>query len=99
MKDIAAEVTQTTLRLQQLMGRRVVGADGRHMGRVVECLAEADGDELRVVGLLVGPGAWITRFGSAGKHAGRFVPWEDIVTLTPRITLRPAADKAWASAP
>jgi sporulation protein YlmC with PRC-barrel domain len=92
MSAMAAEGTHTTLRLQQLMGRRVVGADGRHIGRVVECLADAEGDELRVRGLLVGPGAWITRFGSAGKQAGRFVPWEHIVTLTPHITLRPLAD-------
>jgi sporulation protein YlmC with PRC-barrel domain len=76
----------------QLMGRRVVDADGRHIGRVVECLAEADRDELRVVGLLVGPRAWTARFGSALGDAGRFVQWEEIATLEPYISLRPRAD-------
>jgi sporulation protein YlmC with PRC-barrel domain len=92
MITVPPDVTRTTIRLQQLMGRRVVGADGRHIGRVVECLAEPDGDELRVTGLLVGPHAWAARFGSASGHAGRFVRWEEIAALDSRITLRPRAD-------
>jgi sporulation protein YlmC with PRC-barrel domain len=92
MNAVSADVTRTTLRLQQLMGRRVVDADGRHIGRVVECLAEPDGDELRVVGLLVGARAWAARFGSALGQGGRFVRWEEIAALEPCITLRPRAD-------
>jgi sporulation protein YlmC with PRC-barrel domain len=82
----------TTLRVQQLMGRRVVDADGRRIGRVVECLAEPDGDELRVVGLLVGWRAWAARFGSARGDAGRLVQWEEIEALDPHISLRPTAE-------
>jgi sporulation protein YlmC with PRC-barrel domain len=86
------DTTRTTLQLQHLMGRRVVDAAGRRVGRVVECLAEADGDDLRVVGLLVGPGAWAARFGSAVGYKGRFVKWEEIATLVPHITLWASAD-------
>ena len=92
MKAEPTEVPRTTLRLQQLLGRRVVSADGRHIGRVVECLAEADGEELRVEGLLVGPRAWSGRFGSASGHTGRLVRWEEIATLVPYIALRSRAD-------
>jgi sporulation protein YlmC with PRC-barrel domain len=92
MTEEPAGVARTTLRLQQLMGRRVVDADGRRVGRVVECLAEPDGDELRVTGLLVGPHAWAARFGSASGHAVRFVRWEEIAALDPHITLRPRAE-------
>ena len=89
---VPAGVAHTTLRLQQLIGRRVVDSGGRRIGRVAECLAEADGDELRVVGLLVGPGAWAARYGSAVGQAGRLVRWEEILTLTPHIILRPRAE-------
>ena len=82
----------TTLRVQQLMGRRVVDANGRRIGRVVECLAEPDGDELRIVGLLVGWRAWAARFGSAWGDAGRLVQWEEIEALDPHISLRPMAE-------
>jgi len=92
MSAVPTDLTRTTIRLQQLMGRRVVGADGRRLGRVVECLAEPDGDELRVIGLLVGPRAWAARFGSASGLSGRFVQWEEIASLAPHITLRPQAD-------
>ncbi len=92
MSVAASEAAPVTLRLQRLMGRPVVDADGRRLGRVVECVAEPDGDDLRVVGLLVGPGAWSVRFGNAPAPAGRFVPWEAIAALAPRITLRPRAE-------
>ncbi len=78
-----------TIRLQQLMGRRVIDADGRRLGRVAECLAEADGGELRVIGLLVGSRAWSARFGSASTLGGRLVHWEEIAELAPHIVLRP----------
>jgi sporulation protein YlmC with PRC-barrel domain len=86
------DTMRATLQLQHLMGRRVVDADGRRVGRVVECLAEADGDDLRVVGLLVGPGAWAARFGSAVGYKGRFVKWEDIAAIEPCITLQTPVD-------
>jgi sporulation protein YlmC with PRC-barrel domain len=92
MSGTPVDAAPTTLRLQQLMGRKVVDADGRRVGRVVECLAEADGDELCVVGLLVGPRAWAARFGSGVGHAGRLVTWEEIAALEPYITLQVPVD-------
>src|SRR5690242_17918616 len=81
-----------TLRVQELLGRVVVDAAGQRLGRVVECIAEPRGEELRVVALLVGPTAWWARFGPTQVAGGRRVRWEDIATLSPRITLRPSAD-------
>jgi sporulation protein YlmC with PRC-barrel domain len=80
-----------TLRVQELLGRVVVDAAGRRLGRVVECIAEPWGEELRVVALLVGPGAWWGRFGPAAVD-GRRVRWEEIAALSPHITLHPGTD-------
>lgn len=77
-----------TLRLQELIGRVVVDADGQRLGRVVECIAAPRGDELRVVELLVGTRSWATRFGPGEGARGRRVRWEQIATLAPHITLR-----------
>ncbi len=79
-----------TVRVQELIGRVVVDAAGRRLGRVVECIAEPWGDELRVTTLLVGPRSWATRFGATGRVEGRRVRWEEIAALAPRIALRPA---------
>jgi sporulation protein YlmC with PRC-barrel domain len=76
------------LRLQELMGRQVVDTAGRRVGRVVDVVAEPWGDELRVTALLVGPSAWAARFGPLPGVGGRQVPWQDIVGLSPRITIR-----------
>jgi sporulation protein YlmC with PRC-barrel domain len=81
-----------TLRVQDLIGRVVVDAAGQRLGRVVECIAEPRGEELRVVALLVGPGAWWARFGPTQVAGGRRVRWEEIATLSPRITLRPGTE-------
>ncbi len=82
----------STVRLQELMGRVVVDATGRRLGRVVECLAERRGDDLCVTTLLVGPRAWIGRFGSGSGNRGRQVRWDDIVALAPHIMVRTSAD-------
>ena len=36
--------------------------------------------------------AWAARYGSAVGQAGRLVKWEEILTLTPHIILRPRAE-------
>jgi sporulation protein YlmC with PRC-barrel domain len=81
-----------TLRVQELLGRVVVDAAGQRLGRVVECIAEPRGEELRVVALLIGPTAWWARFGPTQVAGGRRVRWEEIATLSPRITLRRGAE-------
>ena len=81
-----------TVRLQEVIGRVVVDATGRRLGRVVECLAEPQGDELCVTALLVGPGAWRGRFGPGRGNQGRRVHWDTITALAPHITVRTCAD-------
>ncbi len=96
MSAPGGERQPTALRVQELLGRTVVDAAGRRLGRVVECIAEPRDEELRVVALLVGSGAWWARFGPAQVAGGRRVRWEEIATLAPHITLRPGADGAGA---
>lgn len=79
------------LRIHELIGRVVVDAAGQRLGRVVDCIAEPHGDELRVVALLVGPSSWWARFGPTLDGRGRRVRWEEIATLGPHIALRPGA--------
>jgi len=86
-----AEHDPATVRLQELIGRVVVDAAGRRLGRVVDVVAEPWGDELRVTTLLVGPHAWTARFGATGREGGRRVRWEEIAAFTPRIALRAVA--------
>jgi sporulation protein YlmC with PRC-barrel domain len=83
-----AGVSQTTLRAQRLMGRRVRDHQDRKLGRVYELEVSHVRDELCVTALLVGPGSWLTRFGWARDEHGRRVPWEQIETLDPIIRLR-----------
>ncbi len=82
----------STVRLQELMGRVVVDAAGRRLGRVVECLAERRGDDLCVTALLIGPGAWRGRFGPGRGNHGRRVSWDAITALAPHITVRLPAE-------
>lgn len=50
-------------RYYELVGKRVVTADGRRIGRVGDLLAEGDDGRLCVVALLIGPSAWVRRIG------------------------------------
>jgi sporulation protein YlmC with PRC-barrel domain len=78
--------------VHELLGREVRAADGRRIGRVYDLAADKRGDELCVTGLLVGPSAWLERFGWTKRPHGRTVPWEDIASLQPAIVLRPDAE-------
>lgn len=75
--------------LNQLLGRGVEDAEGKRLGRVVDCLAEREGDQLRVTALMVGRGAWLNRFGWAKGMGGHVLKWQEIETLTPCIRIRP----------
>jgi sporulation protein YlmC with PRC-barrel domain len=82
-----------TLRYHQLIGKRVVSADGQIVGRVADLTAERSGDALVVTALLVGPTAFLRRLG-----LGRWlpfverrpcrVPWRAIERIDDRIRLR-----------
>jgi sporulation protein YlmC with PRC-barrel domain len=45
---------KTEVKLELLLGRRVVDANGERVGRIEEVLADRDGDELLVTQYLVG---------------------------------------------
>jgi len=93
MTDPTTGRAAPTIRLQELRGRPVHDAAGQRLGRVVDCIAEQQGDDLRVTALLVGPGAWAARFGWATRDRGRVVRWEEIAALAPHITLHPTANR------
>ena len=77
-----------TVRLQELMGRQVVDAGGRRVGRVVDFQVERCGDQLCVVALTAGPRTWVARFGWASPDRARHIAWEEIERLDPEIVLR-----------
>lgn len=79
-------------RYHDLVGREVVAASGRRLGRVADLEAERQGDDLRVVALLVGPLAlfdriWSVRTGSSRRRPHR-VPWRDVARVERVIQLR-----------
>lgn len=75
------------LSAQSLMGRKVVDTSGASLGRVFELETKRVGADLCVTALLVGAGTWRTRFGWSTEERGRRVPWEQIISLTPDITV------------
>ncbi len=76
------------IRAQELIGRKVRDADGHDLGRVYDLAVARAGDELRVESLLIGARSWITRFGWSEREHGQRIPWDDIVSLAPDITIR-----------
>ncbi len=77
-----------TIRAEELLGRPVNDAQGKNLGRVYELEAKRVGHDLCVTALLVGPRAWLTRFGWTTKAHGRRVPWEAITSLSPVIIVK-----------
>ena len=79
------------MRLRELVGREVIAASGRSLGRIADLEAERVGDELRVVALLIGPAALFGRVWS--RHIGglhlraRRVPWQDVTRVDARVQL------------
>ena len=63
-----------------LVGRRVLGAEGRVLGRVRDLEAEADGDELRVSGLLIGGSGFLRRLTTLAWEPKR-VQWDAIASI------------------
>ncbi|MEA2326061.1 MAG: hypothetical protein QOE68_1020 [Thermoanaerobaculia bacterium] len=53
---------KTEVKLELLLGTRVVDVDGERVGRIEEVLADRDGDELFVTHYLVGRYALFERF-------------------------------------
>jgi sporulation protein YlmC with PRC-barrel domain len=86
---MSAPDSTTTITAQTLVGRKVVDAAGKKVGRVYELEAKRVGNELCVTAVLIGVGSWLTRFGWTDRGHGRRVPWEQVNGLSPHITLRP----------
>ncbi len=74
----------TTMRLADLIGSRVVAADGTGLGHVVDLVVSRD-DGYRVIALDVGAMAWLDRLdmtkamSAFGPRRGRRqIPWEHV---------------------
>jgi len=92
---MARDVQQ--VRLQELLGRRVLARNGRPIGRIEEIRAAPRGRELAVEEVLVGPDAALERLsasllgralrlvvGGEGRRSGYRVRWGQIDLADPR---------------
>jgi len=80
------------IRGQELLGRRVRDRDGKKIGRVYDLETGHVDGALRVTALMVGAGSWISRFGWSQQPHGTRIPWQDITSLAPEITVRSAGE-------
>ncbi len=76
----------------ELIGKRVVTADGQDIGRLADLDAEADGDKLRVVKLFVGPGALLQRI-AFKVGSSRAIPWDAVARIDKRVELKLRRDE------
>lgn len=78
------------VRLERLLGRRVLDPDGAVVGHIEEVCAETRGEELVVVeyhtgrtGLLerladITVGGWLVRLARRGRHGGYVIHWNQL---------------------
>ena len=88
----------TTMRLDRLLGRRVLTANNRPLGRLEEFRTERQGAAWVVTGCVIGPAGFLERLGLGVrlvlglKHGGGFVARWDQLDLTnperPRLSCR-----------
>jgi sporulation protein YlmC with PRC-barrel domain len=76
------------INVQDLLMRQVVTAEGKKLGRIVDLVAERRGEDLCITQLVVGPSAWLTRFGWKRRNNARTVSWERITSLHPDVRVR-----------
>jgi sporulation protein YlmC with PRC-barrel domain len=72
-------------RYREIVGRHVVTSDGRDAGRVADLVVAPDGDDLRIVALLLGPRALLHRIVRHGQR--RAVAWSAVARLGDRVEL------------
>jgi len=90
-------VSQSTVHVEDLLGRAVTSADGRRVGRIEEVVAERRGHEHEVAAYLLGPGALLERLGVLHRLLGRKprtcrVRWDQLDISSPdrpRLTCSP----------
>ncbi|MDX8152358.1 PRC-barrel domain-containing protein [Patulibacter brassicae] len=79
------------LRLSDLLGARVVGADGRVVGRVRDVRARREDDRFLVEGLVLGTAGIRARLGTRAArrpeplHEGDLVPWDRVAEIAPGV--------------
>ncbi|MEA2645942.1 MAG: hypothetical protein QOE92_1025 [Chloroflexota bacterium] len=81
-----------TVRIADLVGSRIIDADGHSIGRVID-LAVTDGPPYRLTEILSGPWEWLDRLevlGVLSRHLrghpdARHVPWEDVKSFDGRV--------------
>lgn len=86
------------LRYHQLVGKRIVAADGQTVGRLVDLIAEERDGKLRVTALQAGPVAVIYRFGLRWRPLSRMVarrtiPMAHVDHIGDQIRLRVVPDE------
>ncbi len=77
------------LYFHDLIGRQVLTADGRSLGRIANLRAEPRDGKLRVTSLLVGPGALLERIASRVPFTE--VSWSLVRRVGERVELRATA--------
>jgi sporulation protein YlmC with PRC-barrel domain len=82
------------IRYHELIGKPVRAADGAHVGRVTDLIAERQRDTLCVTALLIGPAGLARRISFKRASLFRLVPartlpWTDIARVADAIHLRP----------
>lgn len=80
------------VRYHRIRRKVVRTADGRRVGRVNDVVAEAEGDELFVTTLLVGPGGLVRRLGFKGRWVleelrPARIPWRLVAEIDDEIRL------------
>lgn len=79
------------VRLELLVGREVHDSEGKRMGRILSVTSERQGDECVVKEFLLGPAAFLKRFGISTLHVVGVprrepvaVPWEKLDLSDPK---------------
>ena len=86
------------MRYQELVGKRVMTADGENLGRVADLLAEERGGVLRVTALLLGPAALVRRITVKSLPLPEIepplkLPWSLVADIEEVVSLRVRRDE------
>ena len=94
-EDSANDLKPNELRIDRLLGRQVLAANGRHAGRIEEFRAEVRDGHCFITEYVIGPAGLLERLGVAAKGLfglpghGYVARWDQIdfsTVETPRLT-------------
>lgn len=78
-----------------LQMRNVVTTSGRSLGRCHDLRAERTATSIRITGLCVGRGGWLSHFGVGRHDRHDVIPWDAVVRIEgKRIVVRDPGDEA-----